>query len=187
MQVREGSVFGGSAREGGSHKGSGSDGGSSRRSAGGRSPRGARKPLPAPADVAVSFTRNGSDHGELSVRPLSSAALARAREDQTLGPKNPENPENPERRSAEGSEGRRAAADVAAAEAEAPSGSAPDADHVPSFRDLDLHDAVRGARVALRRATNTPGFELAWPLLLIAMLLRAQIGPDAFAWSSLTR
>ena len=55
------------------------------------------------------------------------------------------------------------------------------------FRDLDLHDAVRGARVALRRATNTPGFELAWPLLLIAMLLRAQIGPDAFAWSSLTR
>ena len=187
MQVREGSVFGGSAREGGSHKGSGSDGGSSRRSAGGRSPRGARKPLPAPADVAVSFTRNGSDHGELSVRPLSSAALARAREDQTLGPKNPENPENPERRSAEGSEGRRAAADVAAAEAEAPSGSAPDAVHVPLFRDLDLHDAVRGARVALRRATNTPGFELAWPLLLIAMLLRAQIGPDAFAWSSLTR
>ena len=187
MQVREGSVFGGSAREGGSHKGSGSDGGSSRRSAGGRSPRGARKPLPAPADVAVSFTRNGSDHGELSVRPLSSAALARAREDQTLGPKNPENPENPERRSAEGSEGRRAAADVAAAEAEAPSGSAPDAVHVLSFRDLDLHDAVRGARVALRRATNTPGFELAWPLLLIAMLLRAQIGPDAFAWSSLTR
>ena len=97
---------------------------------------------------------------------------------------NPENPENPERRSAEGSEGRRAAADLAAAEA---SGSAPDADRVPSFRDLDLHDAVRGARVALRRATNTPGFELAWPLLLIAMLLRAQIGPDAFAWSSLTR
>ena len=83
MQVREGSVFGGSAR-GGSHKGSGSDGGSSRRSAGARSPRGARKPLPAPADVAVSFTRNGSDHGELHLR--ETLRQARLSQDQTLNP-----------------------------------------------------------------------------------------------------
>ena len=46
---------------------------------------------------------------------------------------------------------------------------------------------MRGARVALRRVTSTPGFELAWPLLLVAFLLRAQIGPDTFTWRSLTR
>ena len=54
----------------------------------------------------------------------------------------------------------------------------------PSFRDLDLYDAARGAVLAARRVANTPAFELAWPLLLVAALLRAQIGPDAFAWSS---
>jgi hypothetical protein len=80
-----------------------------------------------------------------------------------------------------------AVASLAAAEAAATSnenGKAPDAAPVPSFRDLDLRDAVRGARVAARRVANTPAFELAWPLLLVAALLRAQIGPDAFAWSS---
>jgi hypothetical protein len=82
-----------------------------------------------------------------------------------------------------------AVASLAAAEAAASSNEnvkAPDAARVPvpSFRDLDLRDAVRGARVAARRVTNTPAFELAWPLLLVAALLRAQIGPDAFAWSS---
>ena len=80
-----------------------------------------------------------------------------------------------------------AVASLAAAEAAATSNEnvkAPDAAPVPSFRDLDLRDAVRGARVAARRVANTPAFELAWPLLLVAALLRAQIGPDAFAWSS---
>jgi hypothetical protein len=82
-----------------------------------------------------------------------------------------------------------AVASLAAAEAAASSNEnvkAPDAARVPvpSFRDLDLRDAVRGARVAARRVANTPAFELAWPLLLVAALLRAQIGPDAFAWSS---
>ena len=80
-----------------------------------------------------------------------------------------------------------AVASLAAAEAAASSNEnvkAPDAAPVPSFRDLDLRDAVRGARVAARRVANTPAFELAWPLLLVAALLRAQIGPDAFAWSS---
>lgn len=80
-----------------------------------------------------------------------------------------------------------AVASLAAAEAAATSNEnvkAPDAAPVPSFRDLDVRDALRGARVAARRVANTPAFELAWPLLLVAALLRAQIGPDAFAWSS---
>ena len=66
MQVREGSVFGGSAREGGSHKGSGSDGGSSRRSAGARS-REARESLsrlprtsPFPSRVTAPTTENST-------------------------------------------------------------------------------------------------------------------------------
>ena len=81
------------------------------------------------------------------------------------------------------------AIDVAATEAEAtPNRNESDADiRLPPFLDLDVHDAMRGARVALRRVTNTPGFELAWPLLLVAFLLRAQIGPDTFTWRSLTR
>ena len=87
MQVREGSVFGGSAREGGSHRGPGSDGGSSRRSAGGPSPRG----TPARAANADDRTRRTQTFAssardaplprDVSVRPLSSAALARAREE----------------------------------------------------------------------------------------------------------
>ena len=81
------------------------------------------------------------------------------------------------------------AIDVAATEAEAtPNRNESDADiRLPPFLDLDVHDAMRGARVALRRVTSTPGFELAWPLLLVAFLLRAQIGPDTFTWRSLTR
>ena len=164
MQVREGSVFGGSAREekSGSHGGSGSDGGSSRRSAGGRSPRGARgddgREVPEREKSPESRSATGRRTGRLSIGAIDVAAVA----------------------------------SLAAPKAEAtPSRNASDADaereRVPPFRDLDFRDAVRGARVALRRATNTPGFELAWPLLLIAFLLRAQIGPDAFTWSSLTR
>ena len=376
MQVREGSVFGGSAREGGSHRGPGSDGGSSRRSAGGRSPRG----TPARAANADDRTRPtqtiASDVSlyerserfqpsrDVSVRPLSSAALARAREEarrrteeavrrwerrleervdavvaravdraceESLGSSRGtsavpraddpvllavggsvraalreaveahaatlvddvrdaasedddarfldvdsayayaettegEGPfegktgslppgsrekltcflaEEAARRArlretvahlreqlrekeaearrvsekkfparlsegserlfrVEGSERRAnesefesesaiaAVASLAATEAAATytqneNEKAPDAGLGtlnPSFRDLDLYDAARGAVLAARRVANTPAFELAWPLLLVAALLRAQIGPDTFAWSS---
>ena len=362
MQVREGSVFGGSAREGGSHRGPGSDGGSSRRSAGGRSPRG----TPARAANADDRTRPtqtiASDVSlyerserfqpsrDVSVRPLSSAALARAREEarrrteeavrrwerrleervdavvaravdraceeslgssrgtsavpraddpvllavggsvraalreaveahaatlvddlrdaasedddarfldvdsayayaettegegpsegktKSLPPGSREKltcflAEEAARRARlretvahlreqlreKEAEARRvsekkfraetrvsranesestssvaAVASLAATEAAATctqneNEKAPDAGLgtlTPSFRDLDLYDAARGAVLAARRVANTPAFELAWPLLLVAALLRAQIGPDAFAWSS---
>lgn len=362
MQVREGSVFGGSAREGGSHRGPGSDGGSSRRSAGGRSPRG----TPARAANADDRTRPtqtiASDVSlyerserfqpsrDVSVRPLSSAALARAREEarrrteeavrrwerrleervdavvaravdraceESLGRNRGtegavpraddpvllavggsvraalreaveahaatlvddvrdaasedddarfldvdsayayaettegEGPSEGKTGSLRGSrerltcflaeeaarrarlretvahlreqlrekeaEARRvsekkfraetrvsranesesestvaAVASLAATEAAATythneNEKAPDAvlgTLNPSFRDLDLYDAARGAVLAARRVANTPAFELAWPLLLVAALLRAQLGPDAFAWSS---
>ena len=374
MQVREGSVFGGSAREGGSHRGPGSDGGSSRRSAGGRSPRG----TPARAAIADDRTRptqtiassaRDAPHTDVSlyerserfqpsrdvsVRPLSSAALARAREEarrrteeavrrwerrleervdavvaravdraceESLGrnrgtgtgvpraddpvllavggsvraalreaveahaatlvddvqdaeaasededarlmdvdsayayaettSEGPTSEGEGKTGSLRGSrerltaflaeeaarrarlretvahlreqlrekeaEARRvsekkfraetrvsranesesestvaAVASLAATEAAATytqneNEKAPDAGLgtlTPSFRDLDLYDAARGAVLAARRVANTPAFELAWPLLLVAALLRAQLGPDAFAWSS---
>ena len=49
----------------------------------------------------------------------------------------------------------------------------------------DVEHVARGAHTALRRITATQGFELAWPLLLIAFLLRLQIGPQVFTWLSL--
>jgi hypothetical protein len=56
----------------------------------------------------------------------------------------------------------------------------------PLAPTLDLaRRAARGAAAAFREWTETAAFELAWPLLLVLILLRVQLGVDAFAWASL--
>jgi hypothetical protein len=55
---------------------------------------------------------------------------------------------------------------------------APDQFPMKSLKDFDwadLESLAAGVHRQLQRATNTPGFELVWPLLLIAFLLRLQI------------
>lgn len=59
-----------------------------------------------------------------------------------------------------------------------PAPLAPDQFPMKSLKDFDwadLESLAAGVHRQLQRATNTPGFELAWPLLLIAFLLRLQI------------
>ena len=56
----------------------------------------------------------------------------------------------------------------------------------PLAPTLDLaRRAARAAAAAFREWTETAAFELAWPLLLVLILLRVQLGVDAFAWASL--
>jgi len=42
--------------------------------------------------------------------------------------------------------------------------------------NVDLDALVRGARARASRYANTPGFEVTWPLLLVALVVRAQLG-----------
>jgi hypothetical protein len=56
----------------------------------------------------------------------------------------------------------------------------------PLAPTLDLaRRAARASAAAFREWTETATFELAWPLLLVLILLRVQLGVDAFAWASL--